>query len=345
MINFLIYFALFYILVNLSGFILKKVRIPKIYAALFLGVALSTNQLVADFANSTPIHLLTNMGMFFLLFLLGFNLNINELKKQGRFIVRITFWIIFSELIVGSLALHFLFELNWILAGIISISFATSPTVALLPILKEFKLIKTKLGQTIFGVSVLDDVVEIIVSLLVIAYTQTSQTSEIIKEIIPIIAIFMGILINKISANGKISKIVNGLALAVFGPFFFFYAGTETNIGIIVKQFLLILFLTLLIKSTKLLSAYLASRKQLGTKKSLILGISLCIKFSTSIIILMILLQKNLISNELFSILIGIKVLFKLIVPVLLSFLLTKWHSEIFSPKENQINPNEASSS
>lgn len=223
MINVLIYIALFYLSVNLFGFLLKKIRIPGIYAALFLGIALGTNQDVINFTNIELIHLFTYTGIFLLLFLLGFNLNFDELRKQGRLIIKTTLFVIVSETFIGTFALHLLFNINWFLAGIISISFATVGEVALLPILKEFKLIKTKLGQIILGVSVLDDVVEIITFLFVIVYIGSFQTSEIIKEIIPIIAIFLGVFIKRMIKNKvKIDKIINVLALSVFGPFFFF---------------------------------------------------------------------------------------------------------------------------
>lgn len=339
MISLLTGIILFYLAINFFGFLLEKVKIPKIYAALFLGIILGINKQVIDIVNLPVPQTLIQLGMFLLLFLLGFNLNLKELKKQRHLIVRITSLIILSEMAVGILLLHYLFAVEWILAGIISISFATVGEVALLPILKEFKLTKTKLGQTILGVSVLDDVVEIVAFILLIFFISSFKMAEIVQEFIPLIAIIAGLISRKISSRfDNLEKIVNVLALAVFGPFFFFYAGTEANLMIILNQFLLILLITLLIKITKLVSAYIASRKQLGTKKALILGLSLCIKFSTSIIILIILSEKNLITKELFSILIGIKVLFKLIVPILLSYFIGKWQLELIPTKKMSLS-------
>jgi hypothetical protein len=80
------------------------------------------------------------------------------------------------------------------------------------------------------------------------------------------------------------------------------------------------------IKLTKILATFVMSRKTFGVKKSILLGISLVVKFSTSIVIIKVLYDKGLISSEVFSIFIGTKILFKFIVPFLLSTLITKWN-------------------
>ena len=48
------------------------------------------------------------------------------------------------------------------LAILVALSFATVGEAVLIPILDEFRLTKTKLGQTIPGVGILDDVIEVL---------------------------------------------------------------------------------------------------------------------------------------------------------------------------------------
>ena len=333
MLNLVFALILFYLATNIFGYLIEKIRIPRIYAALFLGLLLSTNGTVEAITKEPLIYFLTQVGMFSLLFLLGFNLNLTQIKNQSRLIIRVTFWMIFCEVIVGTLLLHFIFSVTWFLSGFISLSFATVGEEALLPILQEFKLTATRLGQTILGVSVLDDVVEIASFVILIIYvngTNGFSTNQLFGELLPFIAIISGVLVNKLKPKTwKLDRIITILAFAVFGPIFFFYAGVEANLGVFLDRFVLIILITLAIKVTKLCSVYFASHRELGFKKSIVMAVSLSIKFSTSIIILLILLQKNLISEELFSVLIGVKVMFKFIVPILLAFLLKKWHLDL----------------
>jgi Kef-type K+ transport system membrane component KefB len=321
----------------LFGFLLEKIKIPKIYAALFLGVFLSNSTAVTNITNLKTVDFLSFTGMFSLLFLLGYGLDINKIKKQSKLILKITTYVILTEFVVGTLILHFGFDVDWLLAGVIAVSFATIGEVALLPLLKEFKLINTNLGQTILGVAILDDIVEILAFILMLVFISGFNSSELFSESLPIAAIVSGLILRKMvhQSSPKISQTINILALIVFGPIFFFTAGTEADLNILINNFFVILAFTLAIKTTKLASAYLAAHKQLGTKKSIVLGVSLGIKFSTSIVILIILLQNNLISESLFSILIGIKVVFKFIIPIILSILLGKWQLDLRKSEES----------
>jgi Kef-type K+ transport system membrane component KefB len=77
--------------------------------------------------------------------------------------------------------------------------------------------------------------------------------------------------------------------------------------------------------ATKIVSSYFMGRNVLGTKKSIVLGISLSVKFSTSIVIIKLLFENGLIESGLYSVLVGTTIAFKFVIPVLLSYLITKW--------------------
>ena len=48
-------------------------------------------------------------------------------------------------------------------------------------------------------------------------------------------------------------------------------------------------------KTTKIISSYLMGRKILGAKKLIVLGVNLCVKLSTSLVIIKLLFEKWLI--------------------------------------------------
>ena len=379
--NLLLFIGILFFLIVFAGYLLEKYRIPWLYSALFLGIALSGNTLVKGFATSSIIKFLSEIGMLFLLFSIGFNLKIKEILNARKFIAKITFWVVLSESGLGILLLHFMFNLGWLTSGIIAASFATVGEAALLPILKEFKLIKTKLGQTILSVGVLDDIIEVTTFALAMFYINSSYITNItadleifliitvfilaillfykffphskirfkdnefmllislavlftmaglgqLVDLSPLAAIASGMLIYQLIAKEDLKKVadfINLTTFEIFAPFFFFTVGMETNINALRTNIFLILGLTLIIKVAKILPSYLIGKKIFGPRKAVVMGISLCIKFSTSIIILVAFLNRHLITTELFSILIGVKVAFKLVVPLLLSFLLKHW--------------------
>ena len=75
----------------------------------------------------------------------------------------------------------------------------------------------------------------------------------------------------------------------------------------------------------KLLGSYIAAKNELGTKQSILLGIGLSVRFSTSIIIIKILFDNGLVGADLYSVIIASSIVFKFIVPVLFSNLIVRW--------------------
>jgi Kef-type K+ transport system membrane component KefB len=103
------------------------------------------------------------------------------------------------------------------------------------------------------------------------------------------------------------------------------WVGLDTNVYYLLKYPLLLVGLILMINATKIITSYLMGRKLLGKKQALFLGVSLTVKFSTSIVIIKLLFERGLIPIELYSVLVGTTVLFKFIVPFLLSYMVKKW--------------------
>ncbi len=163
--NIFIFIALIFIGTLLLGKLLEKVRIPWIFAALLIGTLLAIRNPFSDITSSETFTLFAHLGMYLLLFLVGFELNIEKLKKKSSFIFTSAFVIIFLEGIVGSLIVHYVFDYSWIISLLVALSFATVGEAILVPILHEFKLINTTLGQAIIGIGTADDVIEILLLL------------------------------------------------------------------------------------------------------------------------------------------------------------------------------------
>jgi Ca2+-transporting ATPase len=145
----------------LVGILLEKFRIPWIFAALILGLILAFQNPFEVLTSSETFKFLAWLGMYFLLFLIGFELDLKKIKTLGKFIIKSTFFIIFFEAFFGSLLVHSVFGYSWFISILVALSFATVGEAVLIPILDEFKLTKTKLGQSILGIGTLDDIIEV----------------------------------------------------------------------------------------------------------------------------------------------------------------------------------------
>ena len=124
---------------------------------------------------------------------------------------------------------------------------------------------------------------------------------------------------------GFVDSEIRTIAYGFFAPVFFLSIGLETDVHYLIKFPLLILLVMAMTKVTKITVSYIMGRNVLGPKKSIILGIGLCVKFSTSLVILKLLLDNGMIGSDLFSVLIGTTIAFKFIVPFLMSYFIAIW--------------------
>jgi len=382
MINIFLFLALMFLLTYLFGILFEKIRVPWIFAALFLGALLALRNPFSGITSSDTFVFLAEMGMYFLLFIIGFEINLREIKRNGEFILKATFTIIFLEAFFGSMVIHYVFDYGWFISGLVALSFATVGEAVLIPILDEFNVAKTRFGQLIIGIGSIDDIIEIFVLLVVILLIGSGtqmhhQVAWTIGSLIflgiltlvfieekdegerftfkgienlflfimflfflflgvgeyaeatPLTALLAGVGIRHFIPHNRLKLIereVKTMCYGFFAPIFFLWVGSTMDVGYLLAYPLLVLLVVAVSNSAKLLGSVMVGRKMLGMKKSILLGIGLSVRFSTSIIVIKILFEHGLIDSKLYSVIIASSIAFKFIVPVLFSNLLVKWN-------------------
>ncbi len=381
--EFFLFLALMFALVFIIGKGLEKIRVPWIFAALLIGAGLAFYNPFEAVTSSTPFVLLAQLGMYFLLFVIGFEIDLTKMKKMKIFILRSTFFVIFLEAIFGTFLIYFIFGYDWIISFVVALSFATVGEAILIPILDEFKIVNTKLGQSIIGIGTLDDIIEIVL-LIVVVFIVGIGTTTNINVSLTIVALFLlfglaygltrigkfgqkfkflnvemlflfilfvfflFIGVGELASAAPVAALLAGIALKTFvpkkrlknvesevktmcygffAPIFFLWVGASLDINYLIAYPLLIILIVIVSNGAKLIGSYITGRKELGKKQSILLGVGLSVRFSTSIIIIKILLDNNVIGIELYSIIIASSIVFQFLVPLLFSNLLVKWKS------------------
>jgi len=225
MINIFLFLSFAFLFIFIGGRFLEKLRIPWIFSALIIGSLLAVRNPFSEITSSPTFLFLAQLGMYFLLFIIGFEIDLKKLKTKSRFIFKSTLFIIFLEVIFGGLVVHFVFGYSWIIAFLVALSFATVGEAILIPILEEFKMVNTDLGQTIIGIGTLDDLIEIFALILaVILITQGVQTKTEVYLILISIAILFSftITLTKLKEKGIKFKFHSIETLFLFTTFVFF---------------------------------------------------------------------------------------------------------------------------
>ncbi len=154
------------------GYLLEKyLRMPWMFSALFLGIIFSSLNVFQITLQDETFNVLSTMGMLFLLFMIGFNLEIGQMKRFGTDILKGAILIVGLEAAVVGAILFFLFPAQVgyspLVAVVVALSFATVGEAVLLPILAKFNLLKTQFGQLTLGIGTLDDILEVLTLIMI----------------------------------------------------------------------------------------------------------------------------------------------------------------------------------
>lgn len=146
----------------LTGF-LERVKIPGIISALFVAMGIyytPVGDMLTKGTNGEIFSVLSDLGVLFLLFFIGLQIDVKEMKSQSGNIVLATVLNTIVPFILGFGIMIWL-GYGWIIAFVIGLTRMPTAEAVIVPILDEFNLIKTKVGNYIIGAGVLDDVIEV----------------------------------------------------------------------------------------------------------------------------------------------------------------------------------------
>jgi Ca2+-transporting ATPase len=161
--------ALLLALTYLLGGLLERVRIPGILAALFVAMAvhytpLGNRLLFPQF--HVPLAFLADLGVLSLLFYIGLKIDLKEMRDQSGDIIWLTVLNTVVPFMMG-MAVMLGMGYGWLIAFVIGLTRMPTAEAVIVPILDEFKLIHTRVGEFIIGAGVLDDVIEVFLVALV----------------------------------------------------------------------------------------------------------------------------------------------------------------------------------
>lgn len=195
--NLFFVFALIFLITFVSGRYLERIRIPWIFAALLLGIVATLAGWQVPLADQGTFTFFAQLGMYMLLFLVGFEMNTTLLKKRKTYILSATLAIIAAEGILGSVLIHFLFSYSWLISILVALSFATVGEAVLVPILDEYGIINSKLGQSIIAIGTMDDIGEVallILASIVVGTMAAGHTLVVFSSLILLCALAAGLI-------------------------------------------------------------------------------------------------------------------------------------------------------
>jgi len=182
---------------------LERIRIPGIIAPLLVGVIIKINSLLPALTNPKVIDcfdFLANLGVMFLLFFIGLEIDLPQMRRFSKVIIWITILNTVFPFLFG-IGVGLLFGYSLLLSFIIGLTRMPTAEAVVVPILDEFGMIKSRIGQLIVGAGTLDDMTEVFLIAfvsLIIGHKEMSTNFEFILLGLGIFLIVIYLLVNYI---------------------------------------------------------------------------------------------------------------------------------------------------
>lgn len=202
--SFLLFLAIIMISTKILGLFTRKIHMPAVVGALVAGVILGPSCLnLITLTGDTGVFLeqMAEIGVILLMFNAGLETDLSELKKNGvaSFVTALIGVIV--PLIGGFVGYAFFFHTDFsdydevlkaVFVGVVLTATSVSITVETL---REMGKLKGKVGTTILGAAVIDDIIGIIVLTIVTSLKDTSVSPITVVLKIVLYFVFIAVLI------------------------------------------------------------------------------------------------------------------------------------------------------
>lgn len=233
----------------------SSIVIGMILAGVLLGLPAINDAFFAGVDIKETIDLLSNMGIVFLLFITGLEINYARLKSSMKEEGFIAFFSAFVPFGFGFLITIYL-GYSYLIAFVVGAALSVTSEGTKIVVLMELKKLNTKVGTIMLGAGILDDVFEVVFLSFVIVLAHHGLTTEltalplkIIAFILILIAIFKLFLPRLVSYSLNHSSQANSLGLIVVFGFIIASLSAYFGLGPIIGAFIGGVFLQLMIKN------------------------------------------------------------------------------------------------
>ncbi|WP_038055489.1 cation:proton antiporter [Thermodesulfobacterium hydrogeniphilum] len=232
-----LYLAILLFLAKLLGSILNKIKIPSVLGEIFVGILLGQSILNIVPMNEV-IETLAEIGIILLLFQIGLESDIKQLKKVGFSAFLVACIGATIPLVVGALVSYYWLDISLITSLFIGGALTATSIGITVRVLEDLGQMKERFAQIVLGAAVLDDILGVVVlaGLYEFAKEGAIEVEHLLRLIIyivtffilsPFLALFLGNLIHLLARKLKTFDFVPATILSLI--FLFAYLAHEVG--------------------------------------------------------------------------------------------------------------------
>ncbi len=232
-------FSLILFIILLSPLLLKKINIPGIIGLIIAGVVIGPHGLNI-LAKNSAIDLFSTIGLLYIMFIAGLELDLNEFKSNRNKSILFGFFTFIIPLAIGFPVCFYLLKYNFNTSFLTASMFATHTLVAY-PIVSKFGVSKNQAVAITVGGTILTDTAVLIILAVVMGNHHGSLSNEFWLKLgvsLTIFSVIMFLIIPRIAKwffrkleSEKHSHYIFVLSVVFFAAFLAEVAGVEPIIG------------------------------------------------------------------------------------------------------------------
>ncbi len=180
---------------RLLGELFRKFKQPSLGGELLAGIILGPTIFGIIILNEN-LELISTIAIFFMMLFIGLEMDLRELKKTGKSAFIISVFSLVIPFFVG-FQISILFGSSLVQSLFIGLLLSVTSVPVSAIILLELGILKTKIGNTVMSVAVVDDIITLVILAVILQIHMTGNTSfdvvDIGLSIIPMLIYLVGI--------------------------------------------------------------------------------------------------------------------------------------------------------
>lgn len=232
-------FALVLFIILLSPILLRRIKIPGIIGLILSGVAVGPHGLNL-LEKSSAVDLFSTIGLLYIMFIAGLELDMNEFRKTRHKSVAFGFLTFAIPMMIGYPVCHYILGYDVLASAMISSMFATHTLVSY-PVVNSYGISKNEAVAITIGGTILTDTAVLIILAVIIGASQGQLDQEFWITLGISFAIFLSIMLGVVPRiakrffqkveGEKTAHYIFVLTVVFFAAFLAELAGLEHIIG------------------------------------------------------------------------------------------------------------------
>ncbi len=190
----------------LLGIIASKIKQPPLLGYIVAGILISQFEIIKD--QSEVVGLFAHIGIAFLLFILGLELDLRDLKKLGSSVIVLGIGQILITFVFAFVLTKILF-FSTIASILVSIAITFSSTIVIVKLFTSKNEMSTLHGKLAIGLLLIQDLFAIFVMVILTAFSSSDDKTPILSQLGLVVAKFVALTIILVIVTKTINWIID----------------------------------------------------------------------------------------------------------------------------------------